>query len=73
MADDAADFADVLEANRGYAESFELAGLPAVAKHPLLHGYLLWLRPRRPTGARALPTSRWPSAKCAGWPRDTEK
>jgi carbonic anhydrase len=26
-----ADFADVLEANRGYAESFELAGLPAVA------------------------------------------
>lgn len=31
MADDPVEFADVLEANRSYAESFELAGLPAVA------------------------------------------
>jgi carbonic anhydrase len=31
VADDPADFADVLEANRAYAESFDLAGLPAMA------------------------------------------
>lgn len=31
MADDPADFADVLAANRAYAASFDLAGLPAVA------------------------------------------
>jgi carbonic anhydrase len=31
VSDDPAEFADVLAANRGYAASFELAGLPAVA------------------------------------------
>lgn len=35
MADDPADFADVLESNRGYAASFELAGLPAAAARGL--------------------------------------
>lgn len=35
MADDPADFADALEANRRYAESFRLTGLPAVAARGL--------------------------------------
>lgn len=35
MADDTADFADALEANRRYAESFRLTGLPAVAARGL--------------------------------------
>ncbi len=35
MADEPAEFADVLTANRAYAESFQLAGLPAVAARGL--------------------------------------